>query len=262
MIDVSPLVPEAQQAALAAAAVYVRHTTPWLVGLTCTGSALKGGYIPGCSDIDLHLYLTDSAFERDRRIPLELGLVVHRDLAKIDPAPFRYIQCHALKTWLTGEDELSSMGPVPGAYHVLLGNLPVPEATPEQVRDRATRDLDGLRTPPFDIAGNLLDRGGGRFESDVRLLCTKVWPALYEVLTLEAEDPLRPWGLPKDEAIRLLPDATPLGHEIRRSHQAVREYYPGEHSVDAGLRVIETGIAFLQAAKDWYDQHIRRELES
>ena len=168
MIDVSPLVPEARQATLAAAEVYVRHTRPWFVGLLAVGSALKGGYIPGCSDIDLHLYLADSAFDRDGILPLDLGLAVHRDLAKIDPTPFEYIQCQALRSRLTEGNELSSMGPIPGTYHVLVGELPVPEATADQVYDRANRDLAGLRSQPFDIAGNLLEHGGGRLGRDVR----------------------------------------------------------------------------------------------
>jgi len=54
-IEVRPIVQ-------AAAAVYVKHTTPWLVGLIVHGSAVKGGYIPGCSDIDFQLYLDEAAF--------------------------------------------------------------------------------------------------------------------------------------------------------------------------------------------------------
>lgn len=53
MIDISPVVPAAQASVLRAAEVFERHTGPWLVGLLIHGSALKGGFIPGCSDIDL-----------------------------------------------------------------------------------------------------------------------------------------------------------------------------------------------------------------
>ncbi|MEO7003466.1 MAG: hypothetical protein ABI068_16690 [Ktedonobacterales bacterium] len=53
VIDVSRLMVEAQPIARAAAEVYLRHTTPWFVGLVAHGSALKGGFIAGCSDVDL-----------------------------------------------------------------------------------------------------------------------------------------------------------------------------------------------------------------
>lgn len=48
------------------------------------------------SDIDFHLYLKETAFEKQGILPLELYLKIHRDLSKIDIKPFRYIQCDAL----------------------------------------------------------------------------------------------------------------------------------------------------------------------
>ena len=61
-LAVSGLTPEARPIAAAAAAVYMRHTRPWFIGLVAHGSAVKGGFIPGCSDVDLQLYLDDAAF--------------------------------------------------------------------------------------------------------------------------------------------------------------------------------------------------------
>jgi hypothetical protein len=51
MFDTSQLVPEAHWIVEAAASSYLRHTQPWLIGLLVEGSALKGGFIPECSDI-------------------------------------------------------------------------------------------------------------------------------------------------------------------------------------------------------------------
>lgn len=91
MVDISPVVPAAQTIVLEAASVFEQHTRPWLVGLLIHGSALKGGFIPGCSDIDLQLYLNEEALEPDGSVPPGLGMAIQRDLAKIDPAPFQYI---------------------------------------------------------------------------------------------------------------------------------------------------------------------------
>jgi hypothetical protein len=55
-VNVSRLVPEAQRIAARAASVYLEHTAPWFVGLLARGSAYMGGYIPGCSEVDFHLY--------------------------------------------------------------------------------------------------------------------------------------------------------------------------------------------------------------
>jgi hypothetical protein len=62
MLNLSPLTPEARPIVEAAAAIYLRHFQPWFVGLVVHGSALKGGFLPGCSDIDLLLFLDRQAF--------------------------------------------------------------------------------------------------------------------------------------------------------------------------------------------------------
>ena len=61
-LNLSGVQPVARPIVEAASTVYLRHVRPWLIGLMIHGSALKGGFIPGCSDIDLRLYLEDAAF--------------------------------------------------------------------------------------------------------------------------------------------------------------------------------------------------------
>lgn len=56
----------------AASAVYLRHLRPWLIGMVLHGSALKGGFIQGCSDVDLQLYLQEEAFTSQGHLPLEV----------------------------------------------------------------------------------------------------------------------------------------------------------------------------------------------
>ena len=62
-LDISPIIPEAQEIVRAAATAYLRHLGQWCIGMIIHGSALKGGYIPGCSDIDFQIYLETSAFD-------------------------------------------------------------------------------------------------------------------------------------------------------------------------------------------------------
>jgi hypothetical protein len=249
-IDVSPLIPEAKPITEKAAAVYLKHTAPWFIGLLVHGSALKGGIVPGCSDVDLQLYLQTAAFTPQKHLPLELAFAIHRDIARIDPAPFRYIQCYPLSSELPE----GFVGPVPGAYHVVAGELPVPEATADQLRAASKKALAELDPSPEFIIGCLIGPGGVRLARRIRLLCTKVWPVLYQVLTLQAEDAIEVWGLPKPEAVERLPGSTPLGWAIRGFYRAVRAYYPTEDSVEGAFTVIENGFAFLEAAKAWWDE--------
>lgn len=243
-INIAGLISEAQPSAAQAAAIYLKYTDPWFIGLVAHGSAVKGGHIANCSDIDFQLYLADEAFADDGELPLSLGMAIHQELAQIDPAPFRYIQCYALTRHLRP----GWIGPIPGAYQLVAGRVPVPLATAAELRTSAQKALTALKLDPI----NLLSHGGGRLERHVRLHCTKVWPVLYQVVALQQADPIRVWNLPKPAVIELLPVASALGQIIRAYDCAVRAYYPAECSVAQGLQVLAQGTAFLQAAKRWW----------
>ena len=248
--DVSGLVPEARPIARQVADVYLRHTAPWFTGLIVHGSAVKGGVIPNCSDIDFQLYLRDAAFSWRGQLPIELGCAIRRELEGIDLTPFRYVQCYTRRT----EPQSDRVGPIPGEYHLVAGELPLPEATAQALRRSARRALDELDAAPGFLMGKLLGPGGVRMERSIRLLCTKVWPVLYQVLTLQPmeSDAIALWCLSKEEAMNRLPHNTPLQHAIQAFHRAVWVYYPDEDSLEDALAVMESGLAFLQAAEAWW----------
>ncbi len=250
MFDVSKVVPQAQPIVEAAATVYLKHTSPWFVGLIAHGSAVKGGFIPGCSDIDLQLYLDGTTFTASQQLPIELAIAIQRDLSKIDPAPFQYIQCYAFSSRLPE----NYVGPIPGAYAIISGSLPVPVTTPDQLQQAAIQALTQLDPVPPFVTQGLLEHGGERFGLHIRWLCTNVWPNLYHMLVQHQYDPIYIWNLPKEKAIALLPQDTMVGQTIRAFYQAVQTYYGHGKIVEDGLSVIENGIAFLQAAKLWWNE--------
>jgi hypothetical protein len=247
--DVSGVIPEARPIVQQATTVYLAHTAPWFVGLIAHGSAVKGGVIPGCSDLDFQLYLDDAAFRWRGQLPLELVFAIGHDLVGIDLGPFRYIQCYAKRP----EPEEGFVGPIPGAYHLIAGRLPVPEATAEQLRESARQALTRLNPATAFRIGPLLGPGGVRLARNLRLLCTIVWPVLYQVLTLQQEDALAIWRLPKDQAIDRLPPGTALHQSAASFYRAVRRYYPAEDSLEDAFALIESGVAFLEAAKSWWE---------
>lgn len=251
MFDVSRLIPEAQPIALAVAQVYWTHTKPWFIGLVCFGSAVRGGVIAGASDIDFHLYLTDAAFTQQGRLALGLCLAIHRDLAQIDPAPFRYIDGGAERRCVPEHH----VGPIPGAYQLIAGRLSVPEATTEQLHDQARWALSRLAVPGF-VTEALLHHGSGQgsLALTVRALCQTVWPVLYQVVSLQAADAVAIWRLPREQVIALLPAASPMGSAIRALYAAVLTYYPSEASLEHALTILEQGAAFQVAATTWWEQ--------
>jgi hypothetical protein len=244
-MNLDPVVAEARAIVEKAATVYIHHTGRSFVGLILHGSALKGGFIAGCSDIDLQLYVLPDALDSRGQLPFELTVAVHRDLSRIDPAPFRYIQCYPFSTKMPA----GWTAPVAGAYHVVAGRLPIPEATAYQLRESAVSTLATLDPVPSYLWDNLLEQGDGRLARLVRLICTNVWPTLFQLLIVGGADPIATWGLTKREAMERASSGTPSSIAIRAFYEALLRYYPAEDSVDAALDVLVRGVAFLRTAK-------------
>lgn len=235
--------------------MYLRHAGPWFLGLVAHGSAVKGGWIPGCSDIDLQIYLRDAAFAPPAvwqsatapRLPMELCAAIHRDLSAIDPSPFGYTQCYVF-----GERPQPHMGLIPGTYRVLAGAPPIEERTGDELREAAVRALDRLDPLRTFNPNDLLGHGAGRLPRHVRYLSTDVWPALYHALATLHDDPIRVWNLPKAEAIASLPADHPASGEIARFYATLRAYYPEQVSVERALTALAAGHAFLVEVAAWW----------
>lgn len=94
--------------------------------------------------------------------------------------------------------------------------------------------------------------GSWKLPQKVRWLCTDVWPMLYHVLTILQKNGIAVWQLTKDRAMKLLPQKGALAETMGVFYQAVCTYYSGESSVENALKVIETGLAFLQSVQSWW----------
>jgi hypothetical protein len=234
--------------------IYWKHTQPWFVGLACFGSAVRGDVIPGASDLDFHLYLQPSIFihadGKHNILPLELGLAIYRDLGQVDPAPFRYIDGGA-ETNLLPEGHV---GPIPGNYHMLAGVLPYAEATNTQVKVRAQHELNRLNPMPSFVSEAFFRHGTGRgdLSHTVRQLCQMVWPTIYHVASLEQEDALAVWRIPKNRMVHLFSTDDILGSSIHGFNTTMRQYYPTEEPVATALELIQLGVKVLQSAADWW----------
>jgi hypothetical protein len=253
-IDVSGLVPEARQTARQVAELFYRHTRPWFIGLVGFGSAVKGAVIPGASDIDFHLYLKDDIFVNPDALtlPLDLSLTIQRGLAQIDPSPFAYIDGGPERAVIPP----GHVGPVPGAYHLIAGRLPVPEATSDSLKAEARAGLDRLDPIPGFLTEGLFHAGTshGTLDLTVRRLAQVVWPVIFQVLALQQEDACAVWALPKDQAVLALAPDSPPGQAARAFYQAALTYYKaaGQERLDLAFIFIEQGVLFRQAAKDWW----------
>ncbi|MFB9329253.1 hypothetical protein ACFFSY_25230 [Paenibacillus aurantiacus] len=215
-----------------------------LIGLIVQGSAVKGGVIPGSSDIDYVLYVVDEALSEAGRLPLSLCLAIHRELSRIDPAPFRYIQFS-----VASKETCAYLPPIAGTYRLLAGRLLLPEATNAQILADAEASLRRLNPAAVFDSHSLLDHGEDRIERCARLMCTIAWPVAYQLLTLLHGDGVHVWCLTKQEVAARLAAVPDIAEEITHFHEAVLDYYPEEASAEKALTLIEGGMSLIETAK-------------
>lgn len=251
--DVTGVQPEAREIVRAMAAAFVANVGPALVTLVAHGSAVKGGFIPGSSDVDLDAFVDPAALDARRELPLERALALHVDLARIDPRPFRYLQGHV---YHAGGGP--RVGYVPGAMQVVWGEADVPIATGDELTRTALSSLRGLDPDALRsrISNGLLDHGEGRLDRQVRWLCTDVWPVVYQVACLHEGSGLEVWRLTKPEVVGRLQSVPTVGRAAAGWLETVTTHYATGEAVPSALRTIRAGVAVLDAAKSWAEERL------
>ncbi len=223
-------------------------------GIILHGSAVKGGIIPGYSDMDFMVFLTPDAFDERGKLPDEAAFAMQE---RIGPMPWReagfgYPQAYfydyrTLPEWWTG--------PVPGAYRELFGALPAEAlATEEKLRAGVRRLLsETLAERLSGMVSNFADSADGQLPRRVRLLGTDLTPAVFSLASCHTDDSLALWAKTKREALALVEDAYPdaegpkLAKEFYRN---VERLFGREFDTQLGRQAFRTGVAFLRWAEE------------
>ncbi|MCY9697804.1 hypothetical protein [Paenibacillus alginolyticus] len=122
--------------------------------LIVQGSAVKGGIIPGSSDIDYVLYVDDTGLNEQGTLPTGTCITLHKALSDIDVHPFRYIQLSVITP-----NNNKYLPPISGAYQLLAGKLLEPEATNDQIFQDAVASFHRLQPEVAFNPHQLLDHG-------------------------------------------------------------------------------------------------------
>lgn len=219
-------------------------------GIVLHGSALKGGGIPGYSDIDFMVFLAPDCFNERGELPDESSFAMQERIASLAwrEAGFLYPQAYfydarCLPAWWTG--------PVPGAHRVLWGRLPREAApTAEGLRAAALWFLKNElpRAIATDVA-SFVDADDASLPRRVRLLGTRVTPAIFALAGHDAQDVMELWAQPKLGALAHLEARYPNAEGpvlARRFFEIVGRLYGGEFDADLGRQAFRTGVAFLR----------------
>lgn len=252
-IDVSGMQSVARPIAHEVVGIMRRYLADGLLGVVVHGSAVKGGFISGGSDVDFGHFVDGRALDpRTRQLPLNTALAIHADLAALRLAPFRYVQ-----TFVQGPEPSRMSRFAPGTFHVVFVDPPVVVVTERELQVEAFKALRGL--DPVERSGyysrRLLHHVEWNLDRHVRFLCTEVWPLLYHIAALTSGDGVGSWRLTKLEAIDRLPGETPVAETIGRFHTLVVDHYASGERTETALEVLRQGYDFFEATAAWYTAH-------
>ncbi len=215
------------------------------------GSAAKGGFIAGFSDVDLMVLLASQCFD-EFGLTLDCAFAIQEHIAALPWAsvgagyPQVYFYDPArMPGWWTG--------PVASASRVLYGTFPERlRPTPDGMRRAALRllrdELPGLIRSDTESFADSADRALPR---RLRLLSTRVTPAMFSLLVLRSEDPLAEWTRTKHEAAeRLVANYSGIAGAAlpRQFYRNVPRLLGEEFDVGLARRTYRIGLEFLMWA--------------
>lgn len=250
-IDVTGVPPSARSIVERIAHVYIDHLGDGLVTLVAHGSAVKGGIIPGSSDVDTVAFVRPERLTTRGELPLDIAIDLHRDLARIDPAPFRYLQAYVRPT-----GTMLGSGFIPGTFQIVTGAPDVPIATGEELLDAARKALRELDpgAARAGISHALLNHGEGRMDRQLRWTCTDVWPLMYHVACVHVDDGLAAWQRTKHEVLAVLADDPTVGDPLAHWFEVVTDHYANGETLESALAALSAATAFYDAAARWFAQ--------
>jgi len=194
-----------------------------LIAIITKGSTVKGGFIPGLSDVDLHVYLKDAAFEFSDFLKLELGLKLQEKMGQLikkfdlGGSP---IQLILLNVSAPREDWT---GPILGTFILLYGDeCPEPPPDEMEVLEKDRHSLQNVRYP-YGLINSFVDKSDNELHRYVRRLSPAVTPILNRVLSLLTKAPFKAWKMSKSESIAAL-ETSPL-KEARELATLAKDFY-------------------------------------
>jgi hypothetical protein len=156
-----------------------------LVALAVYGSSVDGSFIPTFSDLDVAVFLHGE-------FDVEDAIAVQGGLSDLEPAPFAYIQVK-----FHDVDASASPTLVPGSFSVLWGKLPkdpsylYDDNSLRRVTESWLERLAALIAD--DRAAWSVAAGAERRQRLVRLMMTRLKPAVRSMLVRQGEPPVPVW---------------------------------------------------------------------
>ena len=227
-------------------------------GLVCVilkGSAVKGDFIPGYSDLDFHVFLKPEAMGGEKSPNLDDAITFQRLMGTINPQDFGASQFQVFflnaekypKEWLP---------PTAGTYKVVWGTTPPTLQTLDDATyvRYARQFLESIDTDKQNLIGRFIDKPNSRAPAIVRLLGTILKGHLYSVSMLLLSQSKTALRLKLDSIIPLVEEGIGSAGHISRFFAHVSNWSRIQETPELARNAFREGIAALEEISTWIHQ--------
>ena len=226
-----------------------------LRGVLLKGSTIKGDFVPGYSDLDLHVFLRPEAMIAPRAPHPVAAMRFQAAIGGLDPREFG---CNSFQVifldWSRYPEDWAR--PVPGSYQVLLGELPpgFTEVSAENYRRHARAGLARLDRAIAQLIERAVDKPDRNLPPILRLAGIELKGAVYSAATLITPDPLSVWRQPLWQVLDLLKPQLDFQPALAACFYGLADWQHLRHQPERVRRTFIEILEALAALRDWAAQ--------
>ena len=161
------------------------------------GSTVKGGMIKDFSDLDVQVFLKETAFD-EYGLNLDQSMQIQEFIGDMD---FNTIGAYYLQMYFHNSKNMPDWytPPVKGSYQLLYGELPEElEYNVQDFQNKMVGDLKNLKETIANLIRNFVDSSNKTLFRRVRYLSTVIFPIMYSFLSYNYPEPEKIWVKPKN----------------------------------------------------------------
>jgi len=225
---------------------------PHLRCVIVKGSAVKGDFLPGYSDLDVHAFVSPEVLMSDRAPKLEYAMRFQEAIGGLEPrdAGASQFQVYFLPTDRPPEDWAPA---VPGSYEVVYGEPPAALVNWRDF-DYQGRAKQALASIPGDVRTLIertLDKPNRSLGACVRLAGTFVKGHAYSAAIVAAGDAGRALTMRTSELLQFLEDTDPSLAAVRRFFDFAAGWDRVEREPAYARDAYRAAIEALEAIQRW-----------
>lgn len=227
---------------------------PNLICVTLQGSAVKGDFIPGYSDLDFHIFLRPNVMDGENVPKAEHAVRFQRVFGHINPEDFDVSQFQI--SFINSEKYPEDWAPpVEGTYKVLWGSLPeIAKELDELAYIRFAErhlSLPNIEYSRRSIVGRFVDKPDTRIAYIVRLLGATLKNYMYSVSVLITRDPKIAFGLKLDKMTDIVEEGIGSAGHFRGFSEHISDWQRILKDPECARQVLKEGVQALDEIARW-----------